>query len=426
MLNLDTPEQLAQSLRDSGSRLVINISHGVFGHVVSEFDNYMRQRLCEGDETRRPCVLLAPPDRMTSAALEFFGDSFEAVSTDLHHKLMGDCVANLYPELTLDVGLSSYKVAPPSRGYRFMEMVNGQLSYRTGYLNGAFLENIRYYRRLEATEHLHPMRLNVDCPLPLREFVSPHGKPVALLHQRQAVSAGNKVEARGSLYQPAIEYLIDKGYSPVFVGREIFPEEWKKYNVVDYANSVHATVRNDFHLFRLAALAILGASGTNMLAETQGIPYLQVNTTLFATPPFAKNAISLPALWSFAGDQEGVSAALNFMLNFFRGVQAPANMHAISVTGQDVLEAVRELENLMEKDVQRSSLQERWIQEGLDVWKGETLWEGKTLWENLPPEPWVGGNDELLNGQNEDGMLAIANSRVAQGFLERNAERLFG
>lgn len=426
MLNLDTPAQLARTLRDSDARLVINISQGVFGHVVSEIDNYMRERLIEGDKFRRPCVLLADPDRITSAVLSFFGNSFEAISLDPHHKQMGDYIANFFPELTLDVGISSYKVAPPARGYRKIEVVDGQLSYRTGYLNGAFLDHIKYYKRLKETEGLHPMRLDRDCPPRLHEFVSPHGKPVVLLHQRQSISSGNKVEALGSLYEPALEYLIDKGYSLVFVGREVFPEQWKKYDVVDYANSIHATVRNDFHLFRLAAFAILGASGTNLLAETQALPYLQVNTTLFSMPPFAKNAISLPALWSFAENGGGVSAPLNFLLSYGNGVQSPSGMHAISVSGRDVLEAVQELEGLMENETGRSSLQARWIQEGLDVWKGNTLWKGKTLWEHLPQEPWIGGNDELLDGQNEDGMLAVANSRVGQGFLERNAERLFG
>jgi hypothetical protein len=112
------------------------------------------------------------------------------------------------------------------------------------------------------------------CPRMLRDFLDTSGQPIVVLKQRQAMSAGTKIIAGDDLYEPTLEYLKDNNYTIIFSGREQFPDDWRKYDVIDYANRRLATPKNDFHLYRIAKFGLLSASGTNLLAETQCMPYV--------------------------------------------------------------------------------------------------------------------------------------------------------
>ncbi len=424
-IDISSAHNLASSLRKANAKLVINMAQGVFGHVIAEIDNYLRYRLCENMGSDQPCVFLGEEDALTAEVLSMYEGVFEAVSLSAINKKVGDHVANCHPDLTIDIGLSSSKVAPPSRGYAYAQLVDNTLVYRTGYLNGAYWDHIQYYKRLKATAEIHPMRLESPCPDQLGDFVDKDGQPIVLIQQRQQMSASNKVVADDELYVPALEYLREKGYTAVFVGREVFPEKWNNLGVINYANSPLASISNDFHLFRLASFALLAASGTNLLAETQATPYLQINNAQGANPPFAANSIYLPSMWASDADGKICTALDHIRHNLHFGIAMPAGMHAQSASAQDILEGVQELENLIEERTPRSALQQRWVDVGKDLWEGKTLWGGKTIWEGLQGGTWIGGNDELLDGFNEESHLTLSQSRVAQKFLEKRQDQLF-
>jgi hypothetical protein len=98
-----------------------------------------------------------------------------------------------------------------------------------------------------------------------------------------------------------------------------------------------------------------------------------------------------------------------------------------SITSQDLLSATQELEQLIEDWTPRTELQNKWIKTGKDIWEGRTLTNGRSLWDDIGfgIKPWIGGNDELLDGQNEESLLTLADSRISQKFLERHQEVLF-
>ena len=418
-IDLNSPYNLATSLRDNNARLVTNIAQGVFGHLIAEIDNYLRFRICEKLDSSHPCVFLGEEDSLTSEILNFYDDFFEAVSLNVSHKKFGDIVANCHPDLTLDVGISSYKVAPPARGYAFTEIIGHTFAFRTGYLNGSYWDHIQYYKRMRGTANLHPMRLETPCPSELRDFVDRNGKPIVIIQQRQIVSAANKIIAVDELYRPALEYINEKGYTLVFVGREVYPESWRELGVIDYANSHFASFQNDSHLFRLASYALLAASGTKWLAEVQDTPFLQINNSQGANLPFSGKSITLPSKWMNEHDGKMCSALEHIRNNLYYGAGSPPGLYAQSVTAQDILEGVQELEILIDKDTPRTPLQQQWTN------VGKNLWESEAFWQSLPEGPWIGGNEELLDGQNEECLLTIGQGRVAQKYLEQNQEALF-
>lgn len=416
---------MARSIKDLDGRLVVNISENVFGHVVAELDNYARLRLSEEIPTETLCLLFGGPNTILEEVVKMFPGYFNAVSMELTHKHFADHVVNCFPELALDVGISSYKVLQPDRGYMRAELENNHITYRTGFLNGIYFDTIKYYKRIKATPDREPLRMETPCPPDLREFTDRGGRPIVVLQLRLVISSGNRVIATDDSYAPTLEYLRDCGYTIVFSGREVFPEEWRKYDLIDYANSDLAAPENDFHLYRLAKFGLLAASGTNLLAEVQCMPYVQINSAQGAVPTYSKNSIMLPSIWSNPETGEMASALEHIRHNLNYGVGNVPDMRALSVSGADILEATQELEHLVENWTPRSELQDRWFRTGKDLWEGKSLWNGQTLWEGLQESPWIGGNDELLDGQNEESLMSLAESRVSQKFLEKHERTLF-
>ena len=417
---------LLRSVREVNGLLVTNITSNVFGHTIAEIENYARLRISGEVSPETPCLLFAKPDKMIKAIIDMFPGIFEIVSLDLEHKCFSDHIVNCHPELSLDVGMSSFKIAPPTRGYMFSQIVENMPSYRTGFINGFYFDMIKYFKRIKATKGIHPLRSKVPCPPILYDFLHMSGKPIVVLQQRQVMSSGTKVIAGDELYGPTLEYLKDNDYNIVFSGREQFPEGWRKYGVIDYANSKLATPKNDFHLYSMAKFGLLAASGTNVLAETQCMPYVQINSSQGAVPTYSKNSIMLPSLWGNSEISQIGSAAQSIQHNFIFGVGVAPGMSAHSVTSEDILNATQELEQLIEDWNPRTELQNQWIQTGKDIWEGLTLTNGRSIWDDINGMQWFGGNDELLDGKNEESLLTLAESRISQKFLERHQDALFG
>lgn len=430
-MNVDvgSAARLLRSLREVNGLIVTNITGDVFGHVIAELDNYARLRISGEVSRETPCMLFTSPDNMIVSTLEMFPEIFEIASLEVITQLFSEQIVNCHPELSLDVGLSSYKTSPPARGYHFTQVQENKVFYRTDFINGIYSDMIKYFKRIKATPDFHPLLIEGPCPGALHDFLDILGQPIVVMHQRKVMSSGTKVIAGDDLYVPTIEYLKDNNYSIVFSGREQFPDNWRKYGVIDYANSIHASIKNDFHLYRMAKFGLLAASGTNLLAETQCMPYVQINSSQGAVPTYSKNSIILPSIWNVKETSQMGSAAMHIRNNLFFGIGGDAGMSVQSITSQDLLSATQELEQLIANWTPRTELQNKWIKTGKDIWEGRTLINGQSLWDDIAFEyvlkPWIGGNDELMDGQNEESLMTLADSRISQKFLELHQEVLF-
>jgi putative glycosyltransferase (TIGR04372 family) len=421
-INVNSPADLMHSLQEVNGRLIINIEGNVFGHCISEIDNYARLRISEEIPKHTPCLLFAPPSDILSAIIDLFPGMFELVSMDMFHKIFADIIANCHPELTIDVGHSSFKVAPPACGYSQLDRHHSQLIYRTEFVKGIYTDVLKKYKRIKATPHHHPLRLNAPCPENLQELVSPGGHPVVVLAQRQEISSGTKAFLPNKMYQPVLEYLKDNNYSIVFSGRENFPIEWEKYGVIDYAKSDLANVHNDFHLYRLARFGVLPNSGTCALAEAQCMPYVQYNSSLIVVPPYSKNSILLPSVLTHGDSKKMCSIANQVRHNIEYGVNIPPGIktHFQSVTGEDILNAVLELETLIDDWTPRSELQQKWGDVNRELWKGKTIWEG------IETRPMIAASEDVENEMELESLYTFSESRVAQQFLYNHQDLLFG
>jgi putative glycosyltransferase (TIGR04372 family) len=426
-INVGSAAGLLHSLREVNGLVVTNITGDVFGHVIPEIDNYARLRISGEVSQETPCMLFATPDKMIKSILEMFPGMFEITSLELVPQLFSEQIVNCHPELGLDVGISSYKISPPTRGYERTELGENKVIYRTNFINGIYSDMIKYFKRIKATPDFHPLRIEVPCPASLHEFLDTAGQSIVVMHQRKVMSAGTKVLVSDDLYVPTLKYLKDNNYTIVFSGREKFPDDWRKYGVIDYANSKYASIKNDFHLYRMAKFGLLAASGTNLLAETQCMPYVQINSSQGAIPTYSMNSIILPSMWNDNETSQMASAAKHIQNNLVFGIGYASGMSMQSITSQDLLSATQELEQLIEDWTPRTELQNKWIKTGKDIWEGRTLTNGRSLWDEIGfrEEPWIGGNDELLDGQNEESLLTLADSRISQKFLERHQEVLF-
>jgi len=105
---------------------------------------------------------------------------------------------------------------------------------------------------------------------------------------------------------------------------------------------------------------------------------------------------------------------VQFGVNIPPGIQT----HFQSVTGEDILNAVLELETLVDDWTPRSELQQRWGNVNRE------LWEGKTIWEGIDEAPMIAAED-VGNRIKTESLYVFSESRVAQQFLHNHQDLLF-
>ena len=376
-------------LEANDGKLVINIATDAVGHVVGEFDNFARMRLTGEISPQGGHLYMGPVEERVATIAEMYGDSLCAsyMFSPLAPEIVRS-IALFRPDLTVDVGYSSYKVAPiEGRTTEAHIFENSYFSYTKPL---GFLEDVlACYRRRLQTFDTHVMARKFDMPADLERFIDARGKRIALIQIKDFASSGGAEAINPDCYRPAMEYLRDLGYQLVMVGREGYPEIFSRLGVIDYANSPLASFKNDLILFSNANFCLLGPSGISLFAEVMNIPFVFVNHWCPNVPPFPPYCVNVPALARSRRDGSLMSFKEQLKLMYTYGVYFPSEVYEpVSPDGNDILMGTQEALGL---------------EENLTL-----LNENQARYKQLAP----------------DSSCAVALSRVSAAFLERHQDLL--
>ncbi|MBF0094656.1 MAG: TIGR04372 family glycosyltransferase [Alphaproteobacteria bacterium] len=333
-----------EDIRQNDIRIVINVMPDGVGHVLLETDNFVRMKLTGEVPADRASFLLSDDyDDRLATMQRLFGDTICNVwSLNSYAGYLARIVANVAPELAVDVGISSFKYAPTdTMAADYVEFNPKAFLFRDKSGECARIGHDRYYQRRALTDGIFPFLDKVACSDSLEAFIGARGGKVAVIQIKTEISSGAGKLVDPASYEPALSLLKDEGHTLVLGGREAMPDSWQRFGVVDYANSPVANFENDFRLFRRADFGLVGASGISQFLELFDKPYVYLNTVLTAFPPFSRKAINVPALLRKVDD----GRILSFAEQQAKPVWVPVSSigtEPVNATAEQVLAAVRE------------------------------------------------------------------------------------
>ena len=337
-------DDLAKKIISTNGKLIINVSPDAVGHALAETDNFLRMKLTGEYDKDRPSYFYNFDfgDRLLTMQ-RLFGDLiFDTWDVGPHGCFLGTVVANAYPDLIVDVGISSFKVAMPRGEEPFAWEPNG--FYRTSYF---YDSTLMYHKRFAATSDVYPFIDKIQCSDEIEDFIGAKGGKVSAVQFKDVSSAGIAFPLPAEHYIPALSFLMDNGYTIVLVGREAMPREWERFGVVNYAGSRLATFENDFRLMKRATVGIVGASGIQLFLELLDKPFIQINTKMPAMPPWGRKSICAPSLYRFNGDGGIPSFLEHLQYNIQNKLYYDTNiLTPFPPTPRQILNATREMVEL--------------------------------------------------------------------------------
>lgn len=342
-MTMASAEDLATVLKSTNGRLIVNVSPDAIGHTIGEIDNFMRMKLTGEYDAERPSFFFCEDFGERLATMQrLFGEKiFDNWVISEYGGFLAGIVANAYPDLTVDVGISSFKIAPP-RGREPIHWEPPRF-FRMRYRD-MYTDHLMYHRRFVATSDRYPYDEMVECSEQVDAFIGAKGAKVAAVQIKDVISTGNATAVQGEEYEPALALLKDAGYRLVLVGRERMPESWAKFGVVDYANSPIASFENDFRVMKRADVGLVGASGISLFLELFDKPLVHVNTKMPATPPWGRKCIYVPSLFTLNADGRTPTLLEHLQYNLTSGIgYNPAERTPFPPTPAQIAEAVREM-----------------------------------------------------------------------------------
>lgn len=388
--NISSALDIVSFLEQNNGKLIINVAVDAVGHTLAEFDNYARMRLTGELDPQGTHLYMGPEEERALTIASIYGEAlFPLIFLSPLAPEMVRSIALFRPDLTVDVGISSFKAAPVAGKTEIVEVSpDGYTVYRTS-LRCLLDDTTAYYRRKLATQGQNPMHRQLPLIDELENFIDAKGKPLALIQIKDEESSGSPEASSAETYMPTLEYLKDQGYHLVQVGREHHPKIFSEFGVVDYANSPLASFTNDFCLFSNASVCLFGPSGVSYFADIMEKPFVLTNSWWMTVPPFSPKAVIIPALAKSRSDGELMNFRDQLNLQLISSVYFPVeDFEIVNPDGDDILAAMKEC---LEVDKKMQPLNER--QQNF-----------KKLAANTPN--------------------AVSLSRVSAGFLERYKQLL--
>lgn len=219
-------------------------------------------------------------------------------------------------------------------------------------------------------------------------------KKIACLHYRENISHSIPMITNPSTYIKSIEMLIDKGYLIYFIGREKIPEIFKKYKIINYANSNEASIENDFNLAYASSLSLICGSGVSYIPDTLEKKYLYLNSFHLSRPGgLGSKSIVLPS--------KVFSKKENRELNFIEQINLENSQSHLSSSylNKNKFDLVHANEN----DILNALLELEEIENGINISKEQKL---------------------FMKKYSKYGWLKTSKSVLSQNFLIQNMEKM--
>ena len=295
--------------------------------------------------------------------------------------------------VTLECGIARTKWIIPKNGKVIKKTIgrNNYLDrYSRSYSEKAWLD----YWKIKNNK-MSGNGLSKDYPISysLKNLINKNINKIALIHAKFIKRNSAAKATDPNTYLPTLYKIKQNGYYVIYVGREKMPDEFKKLNIFDYANSKHANFQNDLGLFSLAKISIIGGSGIAALPVICKTPFLYINAWDSFIWPWSYNlSVFIPTLMK---DKNNNKLTIKQQLEVlrYRSEEGPENFpeqdyDPIDANDEQILEAYYELEDLIKNN----------------------------------NKEWT-GNQKLIKNL-DFGHLSFLESRISDKFINQNLEIL--
>ncbi len=347
-------------------------SDGV-GHIVVESDDFMRRQFLKTLDSNKKYVLIKKSHWLSKEFIRLYKHKFDlAICSSFLYYLTLPLIIR-YEDLRLDCGLSRTK----------WHKLNGSDEVISQELP-TWPKTITKHKNLTEWEDRYRRRVQSSNFAPLKDFKKRDNRldqflgssdKIALLHIKTNISNATAKQTDSNTYLPTIEYLIANNYRLVFAGREKMPDLFKKYGILNYAESRIASFSNDIQLFNRSHLSIMCGSGIFLLAECLNINLLYINYWHLYRLPATRTSVCVPSLMQTRSrDFLKFSDQWNVYLNAndARSEVFPSDLYdAINASADEILKACQELVEIEKHNTELTPLQKKFNQ-GSDYYFGES------------------------------------------------------
>lgn len=350
---------LAFICKRSNICFVINIAGGT-GHIISELDQFFRKLKIGHVDLSKKYIWIRKNDVFSKTCLKLYGDQFyfSKGSYLLYLFLLPFTIR--YRQFTYDAGLSRLKwqfLGKQSKRQSLDQSYLDQVSKKTG------IEYWSSYYQIRAQTRSHFPLVTDRLKWDLDDLLGPIEQKRVLIHLKEKAENATALPTDPLTYLPFISYCKNQGHQMVFVGREKMPPCFASYGVIDYASSLKASFQRDILLFQSAYLCVLSGSGISFLADCFNIPYLYINSWHLPLVMFSSASVHVPTLvqkkeGAFLSFQEQIALYLEMP---DKGAERFPETKGIpkNASGEDIYQAVLELEQLIQNWTPASTLQEQ-------------------------------------------------------------------
>ncbi|HSX24415.1 MAG TPA: TIGR04372 family glycosyltransferase [Candidatus Andersenbacteria bacterium] len=345
---------------------VVNIAEGT-GQVLPELDNFFQMRKLHEIDPNKKYVWLRTRNDFSKALIPLYKSQFYfACMSNLLYDMALPAILYFH-DITHDAGMAGLHWQLPKQGKWHYPK-----PWQT-YLYTDQKEHVldlwkQWYERRNKNGTWYPLKEFAGAYLApdkeLQEFLGEDIANIALVHLKTNIMNATAQVTDPETYIPAIKYLIDHGYKPVFVGREKMPEIFNQLPIINYANSSKANFLHDLQLFSLAKVAITGGSGIAWIADTFNTPVLYLNSWHVCMSPWSQKCVYVPTRI-----KNNTGYYLSFFDQFelykktafsdYGDVFLFTEYTPINASSEDILCGLTELLALCEHDQELSSLQKK-------------------------------------------------------------------
>ena len=338
---------IVELLEAQDGKLVGNVSCEAVGHLLAELNNHICKQVL--GEAPGFAIYLGPDNERTNAIKDLYGPTLPInfVLSEMGEE-MERAISLFRPDLVEDAGISSYKFAPvEGRTVGQRPTDDGHMLYVVEPASMA-QDTADLYRRKRETRQLFSLARRFEMPPELENFIAAHGRKIALISHKTIggkdfVGSGAAKSFDPRNYLPTLKHLKDEGFQLVHFGREPYPEIYRAFDVIDYANSPLASFRNDLILASHAGFGLFGSSGISWFAEWMDMPFVMVNMWTIDSPPFSDKAVYLPTLARDLTSGDLVNFEKQLWFRQEHGVFFPHSVYeATDCSAEDILTATRE------------------------------------------------------------------------------------
>lgn len=277
-VGIQSLEALFKLVMEHDLILASNVFYGSIGHLSLELDFLLRARRQGLVPGGRSCLLTLPEEPFSRAFADHFQDLLSPFGVSTRVWLWAREIVRVLPERAFNIGVSHLSTDRPvdDPGHRAL-IWHDRLEYLIS--QRAYRARVRRIFALRtATADWYPFRRELKPSPALARFLDAFGaRPLAFVHVKQEVVNASVGVTDPATYLPALARIRDLGWQPVFVGREVMPEEFRAFGVADYAGSGIATQADDLALFSRGRVAITAGSGIANAFDNIDLPLVCTN-----------------------------------------------------------------------------------------------------------------------------------------------------